>query len=177
MTSILKLSPKQIKTLVDGPETGMGFYIFESDDGSLVVRDHKDAFPLYSDRTYYCIDDFVKGVELPKQRKSQAKLAVTNVFANRTLAMQSAPALTISPNYPSPTGAFPLLATVTLPVDTMFLRYISSPTDFRYDSNTKKLSKGTYLTSQLDRNHADTGFGSVGRYSLPLPLPVTNIIE
>jgi hypothetical protein len=42
---------------------------------------------------------------------------------------------------------------------------------------TNTLKKDTYLTSQLDRHHADTGFGSVGRYALPLPIPISTVIE
>lgn len=40
-----------------------------------------------------------------------------------------------------------------------------------------ELSKGTYLTTALDKIYANTGFAVVGRYALPVPLPATYCIQ
>jgi hypothetical protein len=39
------------------------------------------------------------------------------------------------------------------------------------------LTAGTYLTSRVDTLHADSGFGVVGRYALPIPLPTSHQVS
>jgi hypothetical protein len=39
------------------------------------------------------------------------------------------------------------------------------------------LAKGTYLTTDRDRQYANTGFAVVGRYALPIPIPASNVFE
>jgi hypothetical protein len=112
------------------------------------------------------------GIQVPEQREAIKELTVHHVLSSRFQA-----SLSISPTFTGVAGAIPLVASVKLPVCTTFVRYISSPIDRRFDSASNTLKAGTYLTSLLDRNHADTGFGSVGRYALPLPIPVSTVIE
>ena len=175
---LLQIRPGSMTDLAAGPETGMEFYVAESSKGLLVILENSDAMPINKDPIYFCLEDLLQGVPVPDQKQQEPTLIVHNAFASRPLAVQALQTvLTISPAYVGTAGAIPLIAKVTLPVCTMFVRYISSPTDHRFNPGTKILTAGTYLTSQLDRHHADTGFGSVGRYALPLPIPVTTVIE
>ena len=174
---LMQIRPGILSDLAVGSETEMDFYIVELPNGLIVVLENRDAMPLYPDPVFYSLDDLLRGDPIPSQRRQSPQLAVQAAFGSRFQAVTSPLTATISPKYMGTSGAIPLIATYTLSVDTMFLRYISSPTDHRYDSSTRILKAGTDLTSHLDRNHADTGFGSVGRYALPLPIPVMNIIE
>ncbi len=68
-------------------------------------------------------------------------------------------------------GAHPLLETITLVDPAKFYRYTSSSTDKRYAGSTLKAD--TYLTTVADKQFVNTGFGAVGRYALPLPVPAS----
>ncbi len=177
---LLQIRQAIMADLAAGSETGMDFYIADSAKGLVVVLENRDAMPLYSDPTYFSLDDLLAGAPIPGQKQQPPQFVVNRATGSRFQALQAIQAalpMTISAKYVGTAGAIPLIATETLSSPTLFLRYISSSTDHRFNPTTNILKKGTYLTSQLDRNHADTGFGSVGRYALPLPIPVTNIIE
>lgn len=175
---LMQVGPGVMNDLAVGPETGMDFYVAESQNGWIVILENRDAMPLYPDQVYYDVTDLLNGTPIPTQRSLAPQLSLQAALASRSLASLVTLSPIISPRYVAGTaGAIPLIAQDTLLVNTVFLRYISTPTDHRFNTATGELRAGTYLTSQLDRNHADTGFGSVGRYALPLPVPVTNVIE
>lgn len=175
---LLRIEPNDLVLLASGPETGMGFYISRSAKGLLVVFANDMAMLIEPDPTCYSLDDLLNGDAIPLQTQQEPSLRVQAALPNRMHAIQALGSLlTISPLYVGTSGAIPLVANDTLSKDTRFFRYISSPLDHRFDPSTSKLKSGTYLTSDLDRHHANTGFGSVGRYALPLPVPVASVIE
>lgn len=165
--------------LAAGPETGMNFYIVETQSGFVVVHEDAKALPLYNDLVYYSLDDLLRGNPIPTQTQTNNQFAFQATFTSR---FQAITALLASPlhlytMWISGSGAIPLVNRYKLGNDTMFLRYISLPTDHRFDPRTNTLKADTYLTSEIDGKHADTGFGSVGRFALPIPLPITRVIE
>lgn len=168
-----------MRALVAGPETGMDFYIVDTSLGFAVVLENAHTLPLYSDPTFYSLNDLLGGTPIPSNRQLNSTFAFHFAFANRcqaVTALLASPA-PISTRWVSGNGAIPLVNRYTLTKDTKFLRYISLPADPRYNSGTGELRAGTYLTSKLDSNHADSGFGSVGRFALPIPLPISSVIE
>lgn len=171
---LMQVSPAALDDLAGRSQTGMGFYVAESSAGWLIILENGDAMPVSADRVFFSLPDLLNGDKIPEARQPALQLMIQNTFASR---FQALPTLGISPKFTGSAGAIPLVASVKLPVCTMFVRYISSPIDRRLDPATNTLKKDTYLTSQLDRHHADTGFGSVGRYALPLPIPIGTVIE
>jgi hypothetical protein len=161
--------------LNQGAATGMGFYIIEGPTGFLAVYVDGAALPLYTDAQYYCVDDLLAGTPVPTQRRQAPPIIIQQRFPNRYSAIAALQAAAISPSYTGTAGAFPLVATYTLRVHTIFCRYLPSPNDPRFVAN--QLTAGTYLTSQADSAHADSGLGAVGRYALPIPLPASYVIE
>jgi hypothetical protein len=132
------------------------------------------ALPLYSDDTYYCIDDLLAGFPIPTQRFTSTP-DIFNQFSNRHTAINALQSAGISPKYVGNLGDFPLIATYTLQNTSIFHRYLNSGIDPKF--NGKDLKAGTYLTSTIDSNHATSGFGAVGRYALPIPLPASHVIQ
>lgn len=165
--------------LNQGDETGIGFYIIEIEEEVAskkftAVTNDGVALPLYTDNTYYCIDDLLAGVPIPKVTKTSF-LGSFSHFSNRHTAINALQSASISPKYVGYLGAFPLIATYTLKNAAVFHRYIKSGNDPNF--NGIQLKSGTYLTSTKDSNHATSGFGAVGRYALPIPLPASHVIQ
>ena len=100
-------------------------------------------------------------------------LAVSSVFRSRVEALTALQTIGIPPMYTGGAGAFPLIASTSLTADTIFYRCLSSATDHRYIAGS--LTAGTYLTTSLDHGYANSGFATVGRYALPLPLPASQV--
>ena len=171
---LMVLPTANMANLHTGPATGMGFYLFESGIGFFAALDDGAALPLFLHVQYYSLDDLLNGDPVPAQRSTAPPVNIISVFPSRFRA--SATVLKISPKYvPYTHGAIPLVASFTLPIDTVFFRYVSSIPDHRYSGG--QLRAGTYLTSDLDTQHANTGFGAVGRFALPLPVPISHVIE
>ena len=166
-------------------ETGMGFYIFYTHQGPLAVNNDGSAIPFYNDIRYYCIENIVNGEPVPniQGKPIPQNILNNNVYKSRVEAVSQ---LLVSSTFVNnikykmflgTIGAFPLVAQQQLLVETIFFRCL---TFFPNASNTYQdhrfvngsLKGGTYLTSWIDIKHADTGFGAVGRYALPVPLPV-----
>jgi hypothetical protein len=80
---------------------------------------------------------------------------------------------TLPPGYRPAVGAVPLLGSAILSVDTAFYRYTGSANDPRLAGGS--LARDTYLTTELDKSYANTGFAAVGRYALPLPVPSSHV--
>lgn len=58
---------------------------------------------------------------------------------------------------------------LTLTASTKFYRFIMVSSDRRF--NAGMLAQDSYLTTDLDRQFVNSGFGVVGRYALPIPVP------
>jgi hypothetical protein len=153
----------------------MNFHVIQSPSGFLAAYQDGPALPLYTDPQFYCVDDLLAGTPVPTLRVTAPRIAIQQIFPNRLTAVVALLAATISPAYTGTAGAFPLIATYTLPVNTIFRRYLAALPDRRFVSG--QLTAGTYLTSQLDAAHADSAFGAVGRYALPIPLPVNQVVQ
>jgi hypothetical protein len=157
-------------------ETGMGFYIATSMTGDLyAVLSDGAALPLQADTVFYDLTDLIAGDPVP-QSKNYGTVNFTNTFPTRASAGLALLGLNISPHYAGAAGAFPLVASVTLTVTTVFCRYIRSLPDNRY-SAAGSLSAKTYLTTRLDSAYANSGFAAVGRFALPMPLPASHVVE
>lgn len=163
---LLKLAEPLISEAVSF-ESGMDFAIgtcslFGANDVIVVARGNGIIAPL--DKVpgrpdVYTIFDMYLGESLPESEES---VAVSQI--RRTPA-----AVAVLPGYVPVPGAFPLLGRLILKSETVFFRFTSRSTDTRFSAG--HLDADTYLTSQNDRALVNSGFGAVGRYALPLPLP------
>ena len=172
---LMVLPAGNMRDLHAGPSTGMNFYIVEGASGFLAVLQNADALPLYSTQQFYCLDDLIAAVPLPTARLTSTAVALQPAAPSRAAAISSLLAAGVSPAYTGTAGALPLVMTYTLGAKTAFYRYLSALPDSCHGGG--NLSARTYLTSKMDRLHADTGFGAVGRYALPLPLPAIHVVE
>lgn len=173
--SLMVLANSNLADLQSRVSTGMNFHIIQNLNGFLAVYQDGPALPLYADPRFYSVDDLLAGVPVPTARVTVAPIVIQQSFSNRFHAAMALQTAVISRSYTGAIGAFPLIATDTLKVDTVFRRYISGLPDRRFVSG--QLTAGTYLTSEVDSAHADSGFGAVGRYALPIPLPVKHVIQ
>jgi hypothetical protein len=174
---LLNIELIQLRSLNENePETGMNFQIVEATSGFVAIMEDGVALPFYDDPLHYDILDLLAGrpVSIPTSLPAPTTLlTVSPVFRNRVEALTALRTLGISPLYTGGTGAFPLIATTSLAADTIFYRCLSSATDHRYIAGS--LTAGTYLTTSLDHGYANSGFATVGRYALPLPLPASYV--
>lgn len=172
---LMVLADANLRDLEGGPSTGMNFHIIQTPSGFLAAYQDGAALPLYSDPVFYCVDDLLAGLSVPTLRATAPAFTIQQNFPNRFSAVVALLAAAVPPAYTGTTGAFPLIASHTLPVVTIFRRYLATARDPRFVGG--QLTAGTYLTSQLDAAHADSGFGAVGRYALPIPLPVNHVVQ
>ena len=173
--SLMVLGDSNLADLQTRVSTGMNFHIIQSQNGFLAVYQDGPALPLYADPLFYSVDDLLAGIPVPTTRVTVAPIVIQQNFPNRLRAVIALQSTVISRSYTGAIGALPLIATDTLKVDTVFRRYVSSLPDRRFVSG--QITAGTYLTSEVDSAHADSGFGGVGRYALPIPLPVKHVIQ
>lgn len=178
MRALLVMEDEQLKELSDKySETGMGFYVCELDDGNFIsVLNDGTVLPLrYEIIGFYGLENLLKGEEIPRNRQTKSLPKILRAFADTSSAFIALQAVQISQQYTGNAGAIPLIVSHTLPVDTVFYRCCRS----NKDPNRKKdkLKIGTYLTTQLDYPYANTGFASVGRYALPIPLPACYVFQ
>jgi hypothetical protein len=171
---LMQVSEDTLDDLAGRSQTGMGFYIAASSAGWLIILEDGRAMPVSKHPNFFSLPDLLSGEAIPKPHPSAHQVTIQDTCDSRIEVLRNR---VISPKFIGSPGAIPLVLQETLPVCTMFVRYISSPRDRRFNRATKTLKKDTYLTSQLDRHHADTGFGAVGRYALPLPIPISTVIE
>jgi len=172
---LMELPSSNMRDLHAGPSTGMNFYIVEGGSGFLAVLQDAGALPLYPTQQFYCLDDLLAGVPFPTLKLLSPQVALQPAAPNRAAAIAALLVAGVSPAYTGTAGAIPLVKSYILSAKTSFYRYLSALPDARYTG--RNLRAGTYLTSKIDRVHADTGFGAVGRYALPLPLPAIHVIE
>lgn len=174
---LMNIGSTQLRSLNENePETGMDFQIVNATSGPVAIMEDGTALPFYDDLSHYDIHDLLAGRPIPIPAPPPAPatlLSVTSVFLNRVDALTALRAIGISPTYTGSTGAFPLIASAVLAADTIFYRCLSSAIDHRYIAGS--LTAGTYLTTSLDHGYANSGFATVGRYALPLPLPASRV--
>jgi hypothetical protein len=183
----LGLTTVDTAELRDLPEVGMGFHIvsaviegelqqrtFQVVTARQLGRDVTDRYTGYiavpdSHGTYYSLSDLLEGQPLDLFEQPVVRsLSRISAFTTRNVAALPA-------GYVPVVGARPLLGSVILAQPRPFYRYVGSLVDPRFDG--KNLAKDTYLTSYLDQHYANTGFGAVGRYALPLPVPASHVIQ
>lgn len=172
---LMTVVPNQMRDLSERePETGMAFQIVETPSGFVAVLEDRSALPCYRDPQFYDVADLLAGEPIPKTR-GDALLSVSAVLADRATAFTALQGAGISPSFTGNAGAVPLIASCALPHVTIFYRCLSSAVDPRYVSG--QLSVGTYLTTRLDTTYANSGFATVGRFALPIPLPASYVIQ
>lgn len=172
---IMVVHEEQFRNLQEQSETGMGFQIFDTPPGLVAVLANGIGMPYYSDPDFYNVDDLLEGMPIQEQPPEIVTLEEPRAFADRASALTALRAINISSQYTGTAGAFQLIAYTQLPTDTVFYRYLSTSTDPRYVGGSLKAR--TYLTAQLDTNYANSGFATVGRYALPIPLPSRYVIQ
>jgi len=170
----MELDSGDLRDLHAGPQTGVGFYVLSAATRYFAALEDRSALPLQNDPTFYDVSDLLNGDPLPTSRL-RTKLAHVRGFGDRNAAIAALSAGSISPRYLGSAGAVPLIATYSLSKNATFRRYYFGSSDPRYVRG--QLVAGTYVTSPLDAAHADSGFGAVGRYALPIPLPAIHVVD
>lgn len=156
-------------------EAGMDLYaLWDGRTKVVLARTNGYALPWFKNPDAYDIYDLMAGIEYP--------LAQSIPYQGPTVPIPSRPALVqalrrtrIASAYVGGPGAFPLIGSTRLSGPAIFYRLLSIPTDPRFKNG--YLSAGTYLTTELDRDYANSGYSAVGRYALPLPLPASHLIQ
>lgn len=167
---LLKLDTDSLESLGEVEEAGMDFWIVLAEQDivaanePIVVRGNGVAAPFHAASDYYSMTLMAEGLAMPSDFKSLKLVNPTSALATSSVTLPS--------GYTPTRGAHQLLGTVTLLHPAKFYRYTSQPTDSRFSSGT--LKNGTYLTTDWDQAFANTGFGAVGRYALPLPVPASH---
>lgn len=173
--NLMTLAPNQMRDLSKRePETGMGFQIVKTPSGFAAVLEDRSALLCYRDKEFYDVVDLLGGEPIPETRRG-AELNVSAALADRATAFTALQGASISPSFTGNAGAVPLIASYPLRRPTIFYRYLSSAVDLRYVSG--RLSAGTYLTTRLDKTYVNSGFATVGRFALPIPLPASHVIQ
>lgn len=174
----LVVGRETLLAIAEFSETGMDYTVVDGECvqfqiyGPFVVRSNGVTMPYRSPRhAFYDFEDLIAGKQFPDEHRS-VELKNIEQIDNAALLYHF---LHYPPGFVPTRGAHPLLASTTLSHDTKFIRYTSTLADPRYASGT--LSAGTYMTSFNDSRFVNTGFGTVGRYALPIPVPAKHIHE
>jgi hypothetical protein len=166
-----KLASVDTYALRELPESGMGYYILtgrldnEQHDRTLVIVGDR-IIPATDHSSLFTMKDLGNREPFPQQGRGGVDLGNLRV----TLST-----VTLPLGYVAAVGAVPLLGALTLSTSTKFYRLIMAGSDHRYSAGT--LAKDTYLTTELDHQLVNTGFGAVSRYALPIPVPASNLFE
>jgi hypothetical protein len=151
-------------------ESGMGYYLLRGKldrgqyDRTLIIAG--DRIVPATDNEFVSVEDLWKREPFPSLTRGGVSL--------RDLQVATSP-LGLPAGYLASTGAVPLLGSVTLSVPAKFYRFMMAATDHRFALG--MLAPGTYLTTALDQKFVNTGFGAVGRYALPIPVPALYVFE
>lgn len=161
---LLKFNTESIESLHEMGEFGMDFWIVVASWDSnreqsvvVAVRGDGHAMPEGVVEDFYSLDNMLAGQSLPQD--------IQTIMATFSV--------TLPPGYLMARGAHKLLGSTTLAHDTRFSRYTSSPIDGSFDIPSRQINQDTYLTSINDQQFVNSGFGAVGRYALPLPIPAS----
>jgi hypothetical protein len=172
----LLINQTSLAAVDDLTEAGMDYHVVNAEcvnysiDGPFIVRSNGVTMPFRDPKNrFYDFESFLEGKQFPTESASVELKNISNL--ERPLMLSAH----FPVGYLPTRGAYPLLGMTTLTHDTRFIRYTSTPTDARYTGSL--LSAGTYLTSYRDSLLVNTGFGTVGRYALPLPVPAKFVHE
>jgi hypothetical protein len=152
-------------------ESGLDYYTVNakcslpSVDQPFFVRSNGVILPFNGGGDFYDVEMLAKLETFPDSNR--------NVTLSQISSCQTLNALIVNlpPGYIPAHGGHALLGKLTLPHPARFFRFTSTPTDPRYTSG--QLSRGTYLSTQNDATFVNTGFGAVGRFALPMPIPAS----
>jgi hypothetical protein len=177
---LLKLDEASLRQALE-EESGMDFAIVKADissvsrDQLLVIRSNGVAAPftiLREHEDIYTLFHMYEGIPFPTEFEV---VSLTNVMTIKQF-LPTAPLATVAalpPGYVPSRGARQLLGSITLSHPTRFFRFTSSNTDSRLSAGA--LSSGTYLTTFNDQQFVNSGFGAVGRFALPMPMPASYV--
>lgn len=153
------------------PESGMGYYVIrarigtEAYERTLIIAGDR-IVPADSHPELFSVHDLWNREPFPQEHR--AGIDLSNLQTTRSN-------VSLPPGYVATSGAVPLLGTLTLASNAKFYRFIMVPSDHRYSGGT--IARDTYLTRELDCKMVNTGFGAVGRYALPIPVPASYVFE
>lgn len=156
-------------------ETGMGFFVApgKKPGTAYAVLSDGATLPLQSHDRYYDVTDLLAGALISARAKGSVSLG--SATAHRAAAAALMSALSVSSAYSGGVGAFPLISSFTITSPATFYRFLQASKDHRFKGG--DLLAGTYLTTQLELPHVNSGFAAVGRFALPLPLPACHVFK
>jgi hypothetical protein len=166
----LQLRDELLRDLKKFAEAGMDYYLFSGEfeqatiKGPFILRGNGIIVPSVGNGEIYDFDALIHGILFPDESLPMQIIGITP-------AVLVAQQVNLPPGYVPAQGAHQLLGSVTLQHAARFFRYTSTQQDRRYVGGTIKAD--TYLTSISDHQFANTGFGAVGRYAIPLPMPAS----
>lgn len=166
---LLKFDEESVYSLSDLPEAGMDFHLITGrlsifdEPVTVAVRSNGYALPIEPIEGIFSLPDLLIGKELPREDRTVTITSIDPILGMLWVTLPS--------GYMTSIGAHQLLGSIQLSHPTRFFRYISSPVDARFKAG--QITNGTYLTSLNDQQLANSGFGAVGRYALPLPMPAS----
>lgn len=177
---LLQVEKEYLYDVFQQAESGMDFAIVSGEvtdfdneiefQGALVVRGNGYAAPVEKQEGIYSLVDMFEGLPIPDYHdgRNVKLIALRNFHPVASLLSTSLP-----PNYLRARGAHQLLGSLTLSYNTRVFRFTSDPADVKFDATSNSLKAGAYLTTFNDQQFVNTGFGAVGRYALPLPIPAS----
>jgi hypothetical protein len=166
---MIKLLASQIRSLIDQPESGMGYQTVEVEyqttkkkatvyNAELLMLEHEprtmlvEAFETLINKASVSEAQFIKSIRVV----SPPKVAVESITAKYLKELQGAPA-TEGDSRKTKEGE-------------VFARFTAYKNDRRITPN-KGLMPGTYATTEADAKNVKTGSDAVERYALPDPMP------
>lgn len=164
-------------------ETGMAFQIARARLphwralGLVLVLSDGRILPYQNfEEDYATVSDWLsRDIDTAGEAQFLNNLETQSVFSDRAAALAALSRVELPPGYLPTPGAIPLIGIMTATSSFTMYRYCWTAFDPAFDGKT--LSPGAYLTSNLDHLLANTGFGAVGRYALPIPAPATHVFQ
>lgn len=167
----LRLNASAMSDVVVTGESGLDYYTVNgkcdvlSVEQPFFVRTDGTVLPFNGGGDFYDLLMLAKAEPFPEKVR---EITLSQVTPCRVI---TAFIVSLPTGYVPSRGAHSLLGKITLKYATRFLRFTSTPHDPRYVSG--ELTAGTYLSTQNDATFVNTGFGAVGRFALPMPIPAS----
>ncbi|MDJ0593070.1 MAG: hypothetical protein QNJ72_24310 [Pleurocapsa sp. MO_226.B13] len=173
--NVLKLNFESLAEVTSLNEGGLDYYFASGSTdllsvvGPFFIRTNGYALPLEGGEDIYDIEKLLRADPFPDY-ESETLISLVNISPGSSAALTSA-SVSLPSGYIPTRGAHNLLGKITLSHATRFFRLTSTRNDPRFSNG--QLKSGTYLTTQNDISFVNTGFGTVGRFALPMPLPAS----